>query len=365
MPDRANHCVAEDFKRLHCEVDEKYQPESQYLKKFSDTMTIDLFAERTAAINDVALFDVGDRIQIEVTGRDRLKFLHNFCTNEIKKLPPGQGCEAFVTSIQGKALGHIFVFAEAESMWIESVAGSAAPLIAHFDRYLITEDVRLTDRSADFTEFLLTGSRAAALLEQLSVTVTHLPLNGHTQFHAADLPLCSVRRVGWLEIPTWLLSVARSNADLVRQRLTDEGAVPAGQETFHALRITAGFPLYGIDITDEQLVQEVARTSQAISFTKGCYLGQEPIARIDAMGHVNRELRRLKFSNHVDTLPLPGTAIFNQRMPEAKQIGQITSSAWSLQSPAANHVVALAYMRRSFLATGLTVVVDDQDAVVS
>lgn len=365
MPDRANHRVVQDFKRLLCEVGENHQPESQYLKKFSDTMTIDLFAERTAAINDVALFDVGDRVQIEVTGRDRLKFLHNFCTNEIKKLQPGQGCEAFVTSIQGKALGHIFVFAEAESLWIESVAGSAAPLIAHFDRYLITEDLRLTDRSADFTEFLLTGPRAAALLEQLGVPVTHLPLNGHAQFHAANLPLRSVRRVDWLEIPTWLLSVARPNADLVRQRLTDDGAAPAGQETFHALRIAAAFPLYGIDITDEQLVQEVARTSQAISFTKGCYLGQEPIARIDTMGHVNRELRRLKFSNQVDNLLQPGAVIFNQRTPEAKQIGQITSSAWSLQSPDANQVIALAYLRRNFWATGSTVVVGDQDAVVS
>jgi folate-binding protein YgfZ len=334
-------------------------------------MTFDLFAERTAAINDVALFDVGDRCQIELTGRDRLKFLHNFCSNDIKKLTAGQGCEAFVTSIQGKALGHIFVFAEAESLWIESVPDSARSLIAHLDRYLITEDVRLTDRSADLTELLLVGSRSAAMLEQLGVpvdqlSVSQLPLNGHFQHDVSDFPLRSLRRVDWFEAPTWLLSIARDDAELVRQRLTHAGAVLAGAQTFHALRIAARFPLYGLDITEDQLVQEVGRTAQAISFTKGCYLGQEPIARIDSMGHVNRELCCLTFPADAGnvSLPQPGTAIFDQATAEAKQIGQITSSAWSLQSREADHPIALAYLRRSFLKPGSTVTVADRIAVV-
>lgn len=330
-------------------------------------MTNNLFAERTAAINDVVLFDVGDRIQIEITGRDRLKFLHNFCTNEIKKLAVGHGCEAFVTSIQGKAFGHIFVFAESESLWVESVAGSAQPLITHLDRYLITEDVKLTDRSAEFTEFLLVGPQATALLERQGPSVGHLPLYGHVQPEAADWPIRSLRRVDWFEVPTWLLSVARMNAESVSQRLIASGAMLASKETFHALRIAAGFPLYGLDITDEQLVQEVARTPQAISFTKGCYLGQEPIARIDAMGHVNRELRRLTFSEDARALPQPGTMIFDQRsVPEGepKPIGQITSAAWSLQLPDANLPIALAYLRRSFLKSGTKVIVENQEAIV-
>lgn len=327
-------------------------------------MTIDLFAERAAAVNDVAIFDVGDRIQIELTGRDRLKFLHNFCTNEIKKVQVGQGCEAFVTSIQGKAIGHIFVFAEAESLWIESVAGSALPLITHLDRYLITEDVRLTDRSTEFTEFLLVGPRSTAVLEQLNVPVSQLPLNGHVQHDAANLPLRSVRRVDWFETPTWLLSVSRDNAESVWHRLAQAGANPAGPETFHALRIAAGFPLFGLDITEDQLVQEVGRTSRAISFTKGCYLGQEPIARIDSMGHVNRELCRLMISTNTGPLPQPGTTIFETHAADAKPIGQITSSAWSLQAHVADHPIALAYLRSRFLAAGSKVVVGELDAIV-
>ena len=82
-------------------------------------------------VGDSFVFDVSTRTQIEVTGRDRVKFLHNFCTNDIKKLQPDQGCEAFVTNVNGKVLGHIFVFAETESLWLESVAGSAAILLPH------------------------------------------------------------------------------------------------------------------------------------------------------------------------------------------------------------------------------------------
>src|SRR5439155_16672513 len=156
----------------------------------------------------------------------------------------------------------------------------------------ITEDVRLTDRSTDLTEFLLVGPRSTALLERLNVPVGSLPLNGHCSCRphspaaAATLPMRSARRVDWLELPTWLLSIPRVDGAAAWQTLTQAGAIPAGQAVFHALRIAAGFPLYGLDITEDQLAQEAVRTSRAISFIKGCYSGQEPIARIDAMGHV-------------------------------------------------------------------------------
>ena len=115
---------------------------------------------------DARLFDVSTRTQIEITGRDRVKFLHSFCTNDIKKLQPVQGCEAFVTNVNGKVLGHIFVFAERDSLWLESVAGSAAALLPHFDRYVITEDVRFADRSSEFAELLLAGPQSTELLER-------------------------------------------------------------------------------------------------------------------------------------------------------------------------------------------------------
>jgi folate-binding protein YgfZ len=310
-------------------------------------------------VNSALLLDVTDRAQIEVTGRDRVKFLHSFCTNDLQKRQPGQGCEAFVTNVNGKVLGHIFVFLEREALWIDSVPGSGTTLLPHFDRYLITEDVRFADRSPEFAEFLLFGDTSTTLLEQLGLTVGSLPLYGHLDHGSDVLPVRSVRRVDWLGGPTWLLQAPIGHRGDIVQRLSAAGAAAADLETFHALRIMAGFPLYGSDITDDNLAQEVGRTAQAISFTKGCYLGQEPIARIDALGHVNRQLCRLVLPSQVP--PLAGTPVHEHATPDAKAIGAITSSALDLNG---SQALALAYLRSPFVKSGTEVFVSGQVARV-
>ena len=311
--------------------------------------------------NDQFLFDVSDRTQIEVTGRDRVKFLYSFCTNDIKKLQPGQGCEAFVTNVNGKVIGHIFVFSERDSLWLESVGGSAAPLLAHFDKYVITEDVRFSDRSAEFTELLLVGEQSTELLEQLGLSAAKLTRNEHLTHGNDVLPAQSVRRVDWFGSPTWLLSIPVAQRDPAQQALIQAGATLGDVELFHSLRIAAGFPLYGSDISEENLAQEVGRTTLAISFTKGCYLGQEPIARIDAMGHVNRQLCRLELSS--GSPPVAGTSVFDKPAPDGKVVGTIASATKNRLADA-DKLIALAYLRSAFAKTGSGVVVDDSEASV-
>jgi folate-binding protein YgfZ len=118
------------------------------------------------------------------------------------------------------------------------------------------------------------------------------------------------------------------------------------------LRIEAGLPIYGVDLTDENLAQEAARTGDVISFTKGCYLGQEPIARIDAMGHVNRELRSLRISG--DSIPSPGARVFSDAAGSAAA-GTVTSAAFSFGS---NSPVAMALLRSSAAKPGTPVFVE-------
>ena len=310
---------------------------------------------------DQWLFEIQDRTQIEVTGRDRVKFLHSFCTNDIKKLQPGQGCEAFVTNVNGKVLGHIFVFAERDSLWLESVGGSAATLLPHFDKYVITEDVRFTERSSEFAELLLAGPPSTELLERFGLPVTELPLYGHLSHGSDALPLRSLRRVDWFGSPTWLLSMPVAQRDEVQRTLTQTGARQADNDEVHALRIAAGFPIYGIDITEDNLAQEVGRTELAISFTKGCYLGQEPIARIDAMGHVNRQLCRVEISS--GPLPNSGTPILDKPAPDGKPIGTITSSTLKWLGDA-DKPLALGYLRSAFAKTGTKVFVGSGEANV-
>ena len=250
-----------------------------------------LSTERTTVQTDsIFVYDLSDRTQIELSGADRAKFLHGFCTNDIKSLSPGQGCEAFLTNIKGRILGHVFVFAGTESLWLETVAGQEAATIAHLDRYIIREDVQLAGRSSTLGELFVTGSQAAQFL-MLDDALPPYGSVSRTDFECRS----QIRRVDLLGQPGYLLSLPRDAIESARLNLLAAGCDAGTADQFETRRIEAGFPYFGVDFTDEQIAQEVARNKQCISFTKGCYLGQEPIARLDAMGHTNRELRRIRF----------------------------------------------------------------------
>jgi folate-binding protein YgfZ len=257
--------------------------------------------------------ELGQRTQIEALGCDRATFLNNLCTNDIRKLAPGQACEAFFTNVQGKVLAHVHVWARPESLVIETVAGLGEKLLAHLDRYLIREQVELLDRSQQWTVFLLGGAQAAGALHYVG-------------------PQVEITRPA-----LYLLSCPLDQADNVRKALHAAGATPCESAALEMARIEAGFPWYGQDISEENLAPEVGRDKQAISYVKGCYLGQETIARIDALGHVNRLLTGVAFQG--GDVPPRGAELFSGD----KAVGQVTSAAFSpkLQAP-----LALAYVRR-------------------
>jgi folate-binding Fe-S cluster repair protein YgfZ len=115
---------------------------------FSDQLA----AEYRALTQTWGLVDVSDRTRIELTGRDRASFLNGFCTNDIQRLEPGHGCEAFLTNLKGRTIGHVFVTCGHDSLVLETVPGQAETILAHLDRYLIREDVQLLDRTQDWGE---------------------------------------------------------------------------------------------------------------------------------------------------------------------------------------------------------------------
>jgi len=307
----------------------------------------DSAAEYAAAKQTAAVFDLSDRTQIEVTGSDRVEFLHNFCTNDIKKLSPGEGCEAFVTSVKGRVLGHVFVFAGPQSLWIDSVPGQQENLLAHLERYIITDDVVLAARTDEWPTLFVSGPSSEELLSQCGIPAADMGLGDNRLVEESF----GVARVDWLDQPGFVLGLPKDRMREVWNRVTEAGIRPAGAAAFHTLRIEAAFPWYGIDVTDGNLPQEVARTERAISFTKGCYLGQEPIARLDAMGHVNRELRGLRLAT--GPMPSPDSAIRN--VDDGAEIGSVTSAARiSDDAPP----VALGYLRSQYVQHGTNVTVD-------
>jgi folate-binding protein YgfZ len=286
---------------------------------------------------------------ITITGNDRQAFLHNFCTNDIRRLAPGQCCEAFITNVKGKVIGHVLVTCRDESLVLLTVPQQAASLIAHLDRYVIREDVRLEDSTSNRAYFLLAGD-PARIKSAISLTPTMnkdqliLVALVHAECKLGDV---TVRWIRWdLLGPVFsgMVEVDTRDAGRVRDALVERKTRSCREPAFHALRIEAGTPLFGVDFDERNLPQEVGRNERAISFTKGCYLGQETVARIDALGHVNQHLAGIRFSG--DVLPKPGDELIHA----GKTAGHVTSTTFSpkLQAP-----LALAMLRREQSAAGI------------
>jgi folate-binding protein YgfZ len=329
-------------------------------------------------VDEQGMLELPDRTQIELKGKDRQTFFHNLCTNEIKRLQPGQGCEAFVTNVQGKCLGHGFVFAGANALVFETSGGQAPALLPHLDKYLITEDVQLVDRTSDWSQWLLVGPQVESIvmrLPEIQALTTQAPATQSppTQspskallaapYDHAELPLagvmCWIRRLAWFQVPAFSIACPRADAAIVGESLEELGAtrppVGASELVFDMLRMEAAMPIFGQDVTDKNLPQEVGRDRLAINFNKGCYLGQETVARLDALGHVNRILTQLRLP--AGTEIVPGAAL----IAAGQQVGQISSAAYS---PRHQATIALGYVRVQHAQPGTPLTVGDVPAEV-
>jgi len=314
----------------------------------------DFEVEYRALVESAAVVDLSDRTQIELTGDDRASFLHNMCTNEIRKLAVGAGCEAFLTDARGHVLGLVNVFCGPESLLLETVPGQAEFLIAHLEKYHIRENLDIRDRSTSCGELLLAGPKAGELLA--TVIEGRLPVQwmdeSETILHGTDV---LVRRVDFTRPDGFLLSIRRAALDHAWDTLVGAEAVPCGRLAFEAARIEAGTPWFGIDVTSDNLPQEVARDARTISFVKGCYIGQETVARIDALGHVNRLLVGVRFAG--DEVPEPGAEL----LFEAQAVGRVTSATFS---PLCGAPLALAYVRRGSHQPGTSLTCSGHHATV-
>jgi len=310
-------------------------------------MTAHVSSDAYHALTEHAgLVDFNDRTQVELRGDDRASFLHNLTTNEIRKLPVGSGCEAFLLDKNGKILAFVYVFARPESLVVETVPGQGRFLVEHLDRYLIREKVELANRTAEWGEFYLAGPRAADVLAESGVNDAPQARLASAEVTIADVPVM-LRRVEFTAPGGYLLAFPRDATDTIQRTLLQSGAASSDRAAFDTARIEAGTPLFGRDITHENLPQEVDRDALVISFVKGCYLGQETVARIDSLGHVNRTLVQLRFDG--TDVPTPGTLLSD----DTREVGRVTSATFS---PRFKAPLALAYVRRgnNTLGTHLT-----------
>lgn len=242
--------------------------------------------ELTSLETDSVICPISNLIRIKATGRDRAKFLHNFCTNDINGLPVGSACEAIFTDVKARTLAHAYILAGESSHEIWMLPGDQQTILNHLNRYIITEDVVIEAVDFDFTTFVLAGPTTDAVL-----TASDCVQMAHLSENACGLSKgISTLKVIWNNLPTMFVSVPVDAAATIWKQLLEAGATAAGNFVFEHLRIQEGFPVCGQDLTSENMAPESGRNTKTISYTKGCYLGQEPIARLDAMGHVNKQL---------------------------------------------------------------------------
>lgn len=303
----------------------------------------DDFAVQYAALHDQAAYvELGRRTVLEVTGADRAAFLHHFCTNDIKRLARGSGCEAFLTDVRGKIVGHGLFFCYDRMFRFSTVANQGERLIDHLDRYILREDVQLLDRSDAWQELIVGGRSAEALLTRLLGQPLPAERLEHAVLSLGDGDV-HVARVDWIGPPHLLLRVASDRLAALREALREAGVQRCGAAAFEAARIEQGTPWLGPDIDANHFPQEVGRDEVAISFTKGCYLGQETVARIDALGHVRERLVGIRFAER--QVPEPGTPL----QIDGQRVGRVTSAAYS---PKLDAPLALGYVRREHLHPG-------------
>jgi len=300
--------------------------------------------EETALVDGAGVTCCLDRSQLALRGADRASFLHNLCTNDIKKLTPGTGCEAFLLNAQGKTLGHVYVFAEDDQLVLDTVAGQGEFLGRHLDRYLIREKVEIAPLPSQH-DLLLAGAQAAGALQKAGVSALPSEHGMHTRATLGERSV-GIRKVDLAGADSWLISCDRDEVERVWNTLIAADVQPCGSAAAEAARIAAGTPLFGREITDANLPQELNRDHKAISFTKGCYLGQETVARIDALGHVNRLLVGLRGAG------MSAPAIGAELLVDGKPIGAVTSVACSLRF---GGPIALGYVRRALAQPGTIV----------
>ena len=294
-----------------------------------------------AVVEGVGLFDRSDRLRIVVNGPDRAKFLHNLTTNEVKKLPVNQGREAFVTSPQGKILGFVTMHALKNRILVRADHLAGDLITPHFQKYGLFDDIQIEDQTSRTFELHVAGPRSSELLSS-DVDIDREADDLAIELESVALTIIRERptgRAGFTIIgPESVRDATVASLSRAGQGL---GLVTLKAESFDALRIEAGTPVFGRDITEKNLPQELARDDRAISFVKGCYLGQETVARIDALGHVNQQLRGLRSVSPTGRLEAGWTIRL-----EGKQVGTLTSASFS---PGWGTWLALGYLRDAAL----------------
>ena len=311
-------------------------------ERFTDTAS-----ECRLGRESVALLDTNYRSFIYLEGPDRVRYLNAMLTNNIKDLGEGQGNVALLLNPQGHILAEPECYALADRLLVVGHASVRQRTVEALDKFIIMDDVTLDDATDRLGAVAIEGPRAAAVVADLcGVDLEKVADRGHAAATVASLPCRIIRRSHFGEPGAEfiierekLLALWQALLEAVRSR----GGGPIGYAALNALRLEAGIAWFGYDFDDKVIPHEAALETSHVSFTKGCYTGQEIVERVRSRGHVNRRRVGLQFSG--TTLPSPGTTL----LAGGKQVGHVSSAAFS---PNLGRVLGMGYVRREHNSPG-------------
>jgi folate-binding protein YgfZ len=274
-----------------------------------------------------AWLDASARGKIRVTGQDRARLLHAMTTNEVQKLSSGELTYAFFLNAQGRILADAYLLCREHDILLDTEPGTREKIYQHLDKFIIADDVTLEDLTAGTATISLAGPRAGEVLDKAGAPV---PGTGHAAWGGR-----TVARISLAGGNGFLLLSAIEDRSALIAALAAAGAELADDGAFRVVRIENGRPRYGEEITERFLVQETGQM-HAVSFSKGCYLGQEIVERVRSRAQIHRRL--LPVSIATDSPPPPSTKF----QADGRDAAELMSAVFS---PALGCSAGLAYVR--------------------
>lgn len=304
----------------------------------------DPLAEQEALRDTAGVLDLSFRSRLCLTGADRQRFLNGQVSNNVKDLAAGQGCYAALVTAKGKLESDLNIYRLENELLLDFEPGLAAAVTQRFEKYIIADDVQIVDAAPHYGLLSVQGPNAEAVVRELEPGCS--PPRGLMNFavlkHATpgEIYLMNVPRTGSAGFDVFAPTAAMATVmdTLIAAAEAIDGCV-CGWQALEIARIEAGIPRFGADMDATNLAPEAGIESRAISYSKGCYIGQEVIARIRTYGQVSKTLCGLRLAAELNPLPQRGDKLFK----EGKEVGYLTSA---VASPTLKANIALGYVRR-------------------
>ena len=310
----------------------------------------DWLAEHSALRNSAGVLDLSFRSRLVLTGADRVRLLNGQVTNNVKDLPVGEGCYAALVTNKGRMQADLNIYILPDEILLDFEPGLAAAITERFNKFIIADDVQAIDAAPHYGLLSVQGPQAWPVIERLGLNFS-MPAKPFQSRSVKDETLGELYCMNQPRLGTagFDVFVPANSLPAVADKLIAAaramGGGPCGWHALETARVEAGIPRFGAEMDERNLAPEAGIESRAISYTKGCYIGQEVIARIRTYGQVAKALRGLRFADALPELPRKGDKLF----ADGKEVGYVCSA---IRSPSLNANIGFGYARREHNEVG-------------